>query len=71
MAKNKKAASSSSSFKKKKAAPATSKKPVRNSADGIDSKKAEVISEKINKMNKRFENLISECKVALDYISEK
>lgn len=69
MAKNKKTASGSS-FNKKKATPATSKKPIKSSIGKIDDKKAELISEKINKMNKRFENLISECKIALQELSE-
>lgn len=70
MAKNKKPASSSSSLGKKKALPATSKKPVKKTATELDNKKVEIISEKIIKMNKKFESLISECQDALKELSK-
>lgn len=70
MAKNKKSASSSSSLGKKKALPATSKKPVKRTVAKLDSKKVEIISEKITRMNKNFEVLISECQNALKQLSQ-
>lgn len=70
MAKNKKAATNSSSYDKKKALPATSKKPVKNSAIRLDNKKAEIIAEKIIKINKNFESLILECQNALKQLKQ-
>lgn len=70
MAKGKKAASGSS-IGKKKAISSTSKKPVRKTESKINIKKAEVISEKITKMNKDFEVLISQCQDALQALIKK
>lgn len=70
MAKNKKPASSPSSLGKKKSLPATSKKPVKKTATPLDNKKIDIISERITKMNKNFESLISECQSALKQLSQ-
>lgn len=70
MAKNKKPASSQSSLGKKKSLPSTSKKPVKKTATPLDSKKIDIISERINKMNKNFESLIFECQSALKQLSQ-
>lgn len=68
MSKNKKAASS-----KKMVANSTPKatpKTARTTPNKINSKKVEFIADKINQMNKRFENLIEECQVALKKLNE-
>lgn len=65
----KKKAASSSSYNKKKSLPATSKKPVRKSARKLDNKKIEIIAEKVTKINKSFESLISECQNALKQLT--
>jgi hypothetical protein len=69
MAKQKKPAASSSSYGKKKAIPASSKKPVKKAAPKLDNKKVEIISDKLTKINKNFENLISECQHALKQLT--
>ena len=71
MAKNKKAASNSSSYGKKKASQVSSKKPVKLTVKTLDNKKVEIISEKISRMNKNFENLIAECQGALEKLTLK
>lgn len=70
MAKNKKTASNPSSASKKKSIPATSKKPVKKASTQIDKTKAEIISQRLNKMNLKFENLIEECETALQKITK-
>ena len=65
MAKNKKPSASSSSYNKKKSIPATSKKPVKKAENKIDDQKVGVIAEKLTKINKNFECLITECQNAL------
>lgn len=70
MAKNKKPASSPSSIDKKKSLPSTSKKPVKKTEIPLDSKKIDIISEKITKINKNFETLIFECQSALKKLSQ-
>lgn len=69
MAKNKKAASSSSSYGKKKTILTPNKKPAKKLSNKIDNKKTEIISEKLTKLNKNFENLIAECQTALRKLS--
>lgn len=72
MAKGKKAAAaaSSTSYGKKKVIITTGKKPAKKNEPKIDIKKVEIISKKLTKMNKSFECLIRECKVALTKITE-
>lgn len=68
MAKNKKSAAGSS-LGKKKSAPVNSKKPVKKQIKKLDNKKVEIISDKLNKINKNFETLIEECQTALKQLS--
>ena len=63
MAKSKKE-SKNSSFDNKKAASVTKNK------EALNSKKAEIISEKLNKMNKNFETIISECQSVLQKLTQ-
>jgi len=70
MARNKKAGSITPANKKKvEVSPAknTNKKP----AAKINTKKVELISERLNQINKNFETLIEECQVALKKLTEK
>lgn len=70
MAKNKKAGSITPANKKKvEVLPA--KKITRKATSKIDSKKVEMISERLNQINKNFETLIEECQTALKNLTEK
>lgn len=64
MSKNKKAGSS------KKAETNSVPKIVRRTPAKINSKKVDLINEKITMMNKKFENLIQECQTALKSLTE-
>lgn len=70
MAKNKKPTSGTSSYSKKKAIPTTSKKSSKK-VTGQVNKKVEIISDKITKINKNFESLISECQLALRALTQQ
>ena len=50
--------------------PKSTPKVVRTTPNKINSKKIEIITNKLNKMNKRFESLIEECQVALKSLNE-
>ena len=67
MAKNKKPASGSP----KKTTTSINKKPAKKvTGKKIDNKKVVIISEKISKINKSFESLISECQIALKALTQ-
>lgn len=69
MAKNRKAASGSSSYNKKKIETTSGKKPAKKTVQKLDNKKAEIISEKLTKINTNFESLIAECQKALKQLT--
>lgn len=64
MSKNKKASSS------KKIVASSTAKPARRTVTKINSKKVDLINDKINQINKKFENLIEECQIALKSLTE-
>lgn len=57
-----------SAFKKSIALP--DKKSFGTTSIKLDNKKVEIISTKIAQMNKRFEGLIEECKMALNRLND-
>lgn len=70
MGKNKKAGSITPANKKKvEVLPA--KKITKKAVSKIDNKKVDLISERLNQINKNFETLIEECQTALKNLTEK